>query len=80
MLVLYFGYIQTPSYPEGSYIIDIPVIKDFVLYDSQHYINIAKYGYNNYDAYPKIQGQNYVKGAEAAFFPLYPMLIRMLFL
>jgi len=79
LLVLYFGYIQTPSYPEGSYIIDIPIIKDFVLYDSQHYINIAKYGYNNYDAYPKIQGQNYVKGAEAAFFPLYPMLIRMLF-
>jgi len=64
------------SYPVNAYIVKTPIVKDFVLYDSYHYSNIAKYGYNNLSNYPKIQNHYYIENMEACFFPLYSYVIR----
>ncbi len=65
-------------YPKDSLIVNLPFIEPFCVYDSHHYYNISNYGYNNMDEYLMITGHNYYPQMEACYFPLYPILMKIL--
>lgn len=70
--------IDMRNYYGGAFYSDVPVLGDYAYYDSIHYINIANHGYNNADAYVRLENNNVIPDMEAAFYPLLPFLMKIL--